>query len=150
MHEHFVPSAGIGNVRTNIPSRYDQFVSRFVPGGTNRVRAPRWTAIGRPRPNESWETKPLLNCFKLRAPGVAAAAAASETAFAAGRADRERARPALHFELLLARRELRPWLRLRGRAARAGGAARAERRAAGQGCGQGARAGSDRWPTQVT
>jgi hypothetical protein len=70
-----------------LPSRYDQFVSRFVPGGTKRV------------PNESWETKPLLNCFRSarpsgeRAPGVATAA--SEAAFAAGRADRERARLAL-------------------------------------------------------
>jgi hypothetical protein len=128
-----------------LPARYDQFVSRFVPGGTNRVRALRAdhdtapaaeqivvndmevkstgsktassngravrhcaTALAlRPRlgaaigawgasaqsARASGQDEPVI--LGERAPGVAAAAAVSEAAFAAGRADRERARLAL-------------------------------------------------------
>jgi hypothetical protein len=138
------------------PSRYDQFVSRFVPGRTNRVRAleepksgPRYGAPGRKIREKrncfihtigphlvdncfkwravrhharashcAWRFAPRLGaaigawglrpvCTGLRpgkdepvvlgerAPGVSAAAATSEAAFAAGRANRERARLAL-------------------------------------------------------
>jgi hypothetical protein len=75
-----------------------------MPGGTNRVRALRADRDTAPAAerivgNETASKLPVIR----GAPGVAAAAAASEAAFAAGRADRERARPALHFELLLAR-----------------------------------------------
>ncbi len=89
------------NYGMQIPSRYDQFVSRFVPGGTNRVRALRADRDTAPaaerivgnemesnrfKPARSQRAPPGLRgrSAEVSAP-AAAAAAALEAEFAAGR-----------------------------------------------------------------